>query len=56
VSEACGWFLHPLGERAARQFRLFLGELPDLQLLSLDHAHHGRVQRKLDRHRGRKLT
>lgn len=56
VSETYGWFLHRLGEQAARQFRLFLGELPDLQLLSLDHAHHDAVQRKLDRHRGRKLT
>ena len=56
VSETYGWFLHRLGEQAARQFRLFLAELPDLQLLPLDHAHHDAVQRKLDRHRGRKLT
>lgn len=56
VSETYGWFLHRLGEQAARQFRLFLAELPDLQLLPLDRAHHEAVQRKLDRHRGRKLT
>ena len=56
VSETYGWFLHRLGEQAARQFRLFLAELPDLQLLSVDRAHHDAVQRKLDRHRGRKLT
>ena len=56
VSETYGWFLHRLGEQAARQFRLFLAALPDLQLLPLDRAHHDAVQRKLDRHRGRKLT
>jgi predicted nucleic acid-binding protein len=56
VSETYGWFLHRMGEQAARQFRLFLAELPDLQLLALDGAHHDAVQRKLDRHRGRKLT
>ena len=39
---------------SARQFRLFLAALPDLQLLPLDQAHHDAVQRKLDRHRGRK--
>ena len=56
VSETYGWFLHRLGEQAARQFRLFVAELPHLDLLPLDRAHHAAVQRKLDRHRGRKLT
>lgn len=56
VSETYGWFLHRMGEQAARQFRLFLAELPGLDLLALDRAHHTAVQKKLDRHRGRKLT
>jgi len=56
VSETYGWFLHRLGEQAARQFRLFLNALPDLDLLAIDRAHHEAVQRKLERHRGRKLT
>lgn len=56
VSETYGWFLHRLGEQAARQFRECVDALPGLQLLPLDAAHHAAVVRKLDRHRGRKLT
>lgn len=56
VSETYGWFLHRLGEQAARQFRELVGALPALQWLPVDAAHHALVVRKLDRHRGRKLT
>jgi predicted nucleic acid-binding protein len=56
VSETYGWFLHRLGEEAARTFRLALGELPGLQLLVLDSRHHEAVLQKLERLRGHKLT
>jgi predicted nucleic acid-binding protein len=56
VSETYGWFLHRLGEDAARTFRLALAELPRLQLLSLTPAHHAAVLQKLERLRGHKLT
>jgi predicted nucleic acid-binding protein len=56
VSETYGWFLHRLGEEAARAFRLMLADLPRLRLLGVDAAHHRAVGRKLDQYRGRKLT
>lgn len=56
VSETYGWFLHRLGEDAARNFRLGLSEFPRLELLPLDVAHHVLVGRKLERLRGCKLT
>lgn len=56
VSETYGWFLHRLGEEAARAFRLMLADLPRLQLLAVDATHHRAVGRKLDQFRGRKLT
>jgi predicted nucleic acid-binding protein len=56
VSETYGWFLHRLGEDAARTFRLALTELPRLQLLSLTPAHHAAVLQRLERLRGHKLT
>ncbi len=56
VSETYGWFLHRFDEEAARAFRLLLGDLPRLELLAADGAHHRAVCRTLDRHRGRKLT
>lgn len=56
VSEAYGWFLHRLGEDAARTFRLTLQDLPRLELWPLDRAHHQQVENTLDRFRGRKLT
>lgn len=56
VAEGYGWFLHHLGEDAARTFRLALSELPRLRLLGLDAAHHGATVRKLERLRGHKLT
>lgn len=56
VSEAYGWFLHRLGEDAARTFRVALADLPRLRVLPLDAAHHEAVGHKLDRLRGRGLT
>jgi predicted nucleic acid-binding protein len=56
VSETYGWFLHRMGEQAARQFRELVGALPGLRLLPLEATHHAAVARKLDRHRGHKLT
>ena len=56
VSETYGWFLHRLGEEAARTFRLALAEFPRLVLLSIDESVHKAVGAKLDRFRGRKLT
>jgi predicted nucleic acid-binding protein len=56
VSETYGWFLHRLGEEAARTFRLALADLPHLRLLSVDAQHHAAVVRKLEKLRGHKLT
>src|SRR5262249_21412058 len=56
VSETHGWFLHQLGEDAARIFRLVLTELPRLQLLPLTLEHHAAVLSKLERLRGHDLA
>jgi hypothetical protein len=56
VSETYGWFLHRLGEEAARRFRLALADFTWLKLLPLDGGHHAAVLRKLERLRGHKLT
>ena len=56
IAETYGWFLHRLGEEAARTFRLALAELPRLKLLALDATHHDAVVRTLEKLRGHKLT
>lgn len=56
VSDTYGWFLHRLGEEAARTFRLALAEFTWLTVHGLDAAHHAAVTRKLERLRGHKLT
>jgi predicted nucleic acid-binding protein len=56
VSESYGWFLHRLGEEAARTFWLALGDFPRLELLPLDARVHDAALRKLERLRGHKLT
>ena len=56
VGEAYGWFLHRMGEEAARTFRDLLEELPRLVLMGADAKHHAAVLRKLDTLRGCKLT
>ena len=56
VSETYGWFLHRLGEDAARSFRLALSDFSWLALEALDAGHHAAVLGKLERLRGHKLT
>jgi len=56
VSETYGWFLHRLGEEAARSFRLALGDFTWLTLQATDATHHAAVLTKLERLRGHKLT
>jgi predicted nucleic acid-binding protein len=56
VSETYSWFLHRYGEESARGFRAFLAELRTLTLLEAGLAHHEAVGRKLDKHRGIKLS
>ena len=56
ISETYGWFLHRLGEEAARSFRLALADFPWLTLQALDTEHHAAVLGKLERLRGHKLT
>ena len=56
ISETYGWFLHRLGQQAARPVRLALVDLPCLTLQARDAAHHAAVLHKLERLRGHKLT
>jgi len=56
VSETYGWFLHRLGEEAARTFRRLLTALPDLRILPAADEDHARTLRVLDRLRGSRLT
>jgi predicted nucleic acid-binding protein len=56
VSETYGWFLHRLGEGAARAFRALLESFPSLEVLEADSAHLDAVWRKMDELRGLKLS
>ena len=56
LSEAYSWFLHRHGEEAARSFRRFVDELPDLGIFDIDSHHHRQALTMLDRLRGSKLT
>jgi predicted nucleic acid-binding protein len=56
VGETYGWFLHRLGEEAARTFRLALEDFPRLDLLALEAPVHHAIGPKLERLRGHKLT
>lgn len=56
VSEAYSWFLHRMGEEAARTFRRTLASLAGLPVYGTARKHHGDVERMLDRYRGSKLT
>ncbi|HSL85065.1 MAG TPA: PIN domain-containing protein [Thermoanaerobaculia bacterium] len=56
VSECYSWFLHKLGEPAARTFRQLLDDLPNLRVLGAGEDHRHAVGAKLDALRGRKLT
>jgi predicted nucleic acid-binding protein len=56
VAETYGWFLHRLGEDAARTFRLMVEEMPSLRTLGADAKHLVAVHGKLEKLRGTKLT
>lgn len=56
VSETYGWFLHRLGEEAARTFRELVASLPGLVLVPLDDDLHDATVRRLESLRGHKLT
>jgi predicted nucleic acid-binding protein len=56
VSETYSWFLHRLGEEAARVFRRLLDDLPHLRILDTSRSHRKAVADKLDALRGTKLT
>ena len=56
LSETYGWFLHRLGEDAARTFRLLIDDLPGLKVLGVDDRHRAAVDAKLEALRGTKLT
>ena len=56
LSEAYSWFLHRMGEEAARTFRLMVDNLDELRLFEATLDHHGEIQRVLDQNRGAKLT
>ncbi len=56
VSETYSWFLHKLGEEAARSFRGFLTSLEGLTILEPTLAHHSAVERMLNKLRGARLT
>lgn len=57
ISESYSWFLHRSGEDAARTFRCLLESLESLEILDPTPDHRRRaIWKKLDRHRGLKLT
>jgi predicted nucleic acid-binding protein len=56
VSETYSWFLHRLGEEAARTFRSLLEDLSGLVILDSDPPHRAATWKKLDHLRGHKLT
>jgi predicted nucleic acid-binding protein len=56
VGETYGWFLHRLGEEAARTFRRLVQDLQGLIVLGADARHQEAVWRKLDLLRGSGLT
>jgi len=56
VSETYSWFLHRLGEEAARRFNLLIHNLEGLALLPTSAEHHEEVLKTLDHFRGSKLT
>jgi predicted nucleic acid-binding protein len=56
VAETYGWFLHRLGEDAARTFRLLLADLDSLEILVIDRGVNKATNGKLERLRGHKLT
>lgn len=56
ISETYSWFLHRLGEEAARTFRALLDRMTGLEVLDADADHWAAVWTKLDDLRGYKLS
>jgi predicted nucleic acid-binding protein len=56
ISESYSWFLHRMGEEAARSFRQLIDSLTGLEVLPATSDHHVDVARMLDKCRGAKLT
>jgi predicted nucleic acid-binding protein len=56
ISEAYSWFLHKMGEEAARSFRSLVENLPGLRIFDATAEHHESVVKMLNRFRGAKLT
>jgi predicted nucleic acid-binding protein len=56
VSEGWSWFLHRMGEEAARTFATLLDHLEGLKIYPITIEQHREVRRMLDRYRGSKLT
>lgn len=56
LSETYSWFLHRLGEEAARAFRALIESMTGLKILDIDADHRAAVWKKLDGLRGYKLT
>ena len=55
-AEAYSWFLHRVGEEAAREFRRLLDSLDGLTVVDTDPENHLHTCKVLDRFRGAKLT
>lgn len=56
ISETYSWFLHRLGEEAARTYRALLESLSTIEILDTDSDHREDLWAKLDALRGHKLT
>ena len=56
IAETHSWFLHRMGEQAARGFLEFMGQLRGLHVFDATREHHERVQTTLNRYRGARLT
>ncbi len=56
VGETHGWFLHRMGEEAARRFQALVADLRGLRLFDVTRADHVAAVAVLDRLRGAKLT
>jgi predicted nucleic acid-binding protein len=56
IAEAHGWFLHRMGEEAARRFHELVADMRGLQLFEMTRADHQATLAVLDKLRGAKLT
>jgi predicted nucleic acid-binding protein len=56
IAESYSWFLHRMGEEAARSFLALIKRLDGLRLYEADIAHHEATLEMLEKNRGTKLT